>query len=154
MRVGNRKTHGLSQTRQYGIWVAMRHRCQNPTYRLYKDYGGRGISVDSLWDSFENFWEDMKGGYTNEMTIERVDVDGNYCKENCIWIPRVKQNRNKRNVPLYLFDGVTLTLPEVASAIGLNYHTLYQRMFKLGMSFEKATTLKCQKNKRPNKYKT
>lgn len=90
------RTHGMSKERPYHIWQDMRKRCNLRTNSAYKNYGGRGISYDTRWDSFIAFWEDMGDSYNEGMTLERENVNGNYCKENCKWIPLEDQARNKR----------------------------------------------------------
>jgi hypothetical protein len=73
----------------------MRKRCRNPKHKDFRSYGGRGIGICERWDSYENFRTDM-GPRPVGYSIERVDVNGNYCPENCIWIPMVQQAKNKR----------------------------------------------------------
>lgn len=91
-----RKTHGMHDTRQYQCWADMKTRCDNVEHACYKDYGGRGISYDLKWKTFEGFWEDMHHGYSDELTINRVGNDGNYCKDNCIWDTQTNQNHMRR----------------------------------------------------------
>lgn len=90
------KKHGLSGSRQYDIWSNMLYRCNNHKYTHYENYGGRGISVCEEWKSFENFWRDMQEGYFDNLEIDRIDVNGNYCKENCRWVDSTIQNLNRR----------------------------------------------------------
>jgi hypothetical protein len=88
--------HGMSRTRIYKIWDKMKSRCINPNDKDYPKYGGRGITFDPRWNDFVYFYRDMKEGYSDNLTIERIDVDGNYCKSNCTWIPHNEQSKNRR----------------------------------------------------------
>jgi len=90
-----RITHGLSQSRPYKIWVGMKRRCDTEEGTNWARYGGRGITYDTKWKTFEGFWEDMKEGYEDNLTIDREDNNGNYCKSNCRWATPKKQTRNK-----------------------------------------------------------
>jgi len=90
-------THGHSNTRLYSIWKDMRRRCNNPKRNNYHDYGGRGIRVCEEWNKFTNFYNwSMSNGYEDHLTIERINVNGNYEPNNCEWIVRQKQNGNTR----------------------------------------------------------
>lgn len=91
-----RKVHGLSGERIYICWLNMRSRCNNPEDTSYQNYGGRGITYDPSWEDFEEFHKDMGQGYADHLTLERIDVDGDYCKSNCKWVSYEEQNKNKR----------------------------------------------------------
>lgn len=85
----------LYQGREYHSWNSMKNRCNNPNLKEYKNYGGRGISYDKNWENFEGFFQDM--GYRPEgTTLDRIDVDKDYCKENCRWATKEEQQRNQR----------------------------------------------------------
>lgn len=90
------RTHGMHNTRVNQTWRDMKDRCNNPKNEYYNIYGGRCISYDLKWEKFEGFWEDMKEGYSDNLTLDRLDNDGNYCKDNCRWVTHAKQQRNKR----------------------------------------------------------
>ena len=101
------RTHGLSNSRltgyanrTYGIWQAMRGRCMNPNNSRWESYGGRGIMVCRRWDKFENFLFDM-GEALKGLTLERIDVDGNYTPNNCKWATWEEQAKNKRKKEKY-----------------------------------------------------
>lgn len=85
----------LYQGREYKSWNAMKQRCNNPKNPQYKDYGGRGITYVDKWESFKGFYEDM-GKRPEGTTLDRIDVDKNYCKENCRWATRKQQQHNQR----------------------------------------------------------
>ena len=93
---GGKITHGKTNTPIYNIWKGMLQRCYYKKHKHYKDYGGRGIQVDSKWkNSFEAFFTDM-GDRPEGLTIDRINVNGNYCKANCRWATRTQQARNQR----------------------------------------------------------
>jgi hypothetical protein len=94
--------HGMAGTRLHNVWKAMRERCNNPNDQYYADYGGRGVSVCGEWDDFQIFYEwAMSHGYKpnasfGECTIDRKDVNGNYCPDNCRWVDMKAQAGNRR----------------------------------------------------------
>ena len=91
------ETHGLSKTSEYKTWQNIKSRCYEPKSRGFENYGGRGIEVCDRWlESFENFHEDMGNKPSKGHSIERVDVNGNYCADNCLWIEKGRQSRNQR----------------------------------------------------------
>ncbi len=118
--------HGKSGTPEYEIWKAMKQRCHNPNHKDYADYGGRGIFVCQEWrDSFQAFIDHMGERPSKKHTIERVDVNGGYCPENCIWIELVMQARNRRSN--LTFNGKTMCLTEWSKYLGISYATLTTR---------------------------
>lgn len=89
------KTHGMHKDRIYQIWSDMKIRCDNPNNDAYYWYGSKGISYQDSWVKFENFYEDMKEGYTDDLTLDRLDPSKGYYKENCRWVTKTAQTRNK-----------------------------------------------------------
>lgn len=97
LKSGNRKTHGMSHSKLYNSWRAMHERCRLKTHIGFKNYGGRGISVCDEWKNFQSFYEwALKSGYTEGLTIDRIDVDGNYEESNCRWVTMQEQQKNKQ----------------------------------------------------------
>lgn len=89
-------THGMNETRQYQCWADMKTRCDNVKHKWYPEYGGRGIGYQESWKSFEAFWEDMKEGYSDDLTLDRIENDLGYSKENCRWTTAPYQSHNQR----------------------------------------------------------
>lgn len=128
--------HGKSSTPEYRIWQVMIQRCHLETSKDFGSYGGRGITVCERWRySFLNFLEDM-GTREKGMEIERMDNDGNYEPENCEWVTRTTQNRNKRNNRLITVNGQTKTMVEWAEEKGLSVQTISGRLNNYGWSEE------------------
>jgi hypothetical protein len=121
--------HGMTNTSIYKAWVAMRNRCSNKRNRFYSGYGGRGISVCEEWNnSFQSFYNwSMSNGYKEELTIDRIENNGNYEPNNCRWVTMEVQSKNKRNNIYVEIDGVSKTLTEWAKESGLKKVTVFRR---------------------------
>lgn len=125
--------HGLSNTAFFKKYSKINERCKDKNCKDYKNYGGRGIKNE--WPTFNVFMDDMYESYKKNVavhgekktTIDRIDVNGNYNKDNCRWETIEKQQRNRRNNVFYLFNGKQRTIPEIAEITSLNVHTLYTR---------------------------
>ena len=143
---GFHKTHGLSETKLYTVWLNMKHRCYYKRNNMYYAYGGRGISVCDEWMKFEVFadWA-FSNGYEEGLSLERIDVNGNYCPENCKWIPMKKQYLNRTDSHLLTAFGETMTIKEWSDRSGIKYDTIERRINAYGWTPEDAVT------KKPNK---
>lgn len=122
--------HGDSGTILFHKWTGMKDRCYNKNAKQYKSYGGRGISVCKEWkENFYAFREwALKSGYKDGLSIDRIDVNGNYCPDNCRWITMQEQQKNKRNVKKITWNGETHTIPEWSEILGIKYATLWSRI--------------------------
>lgn len=114
--------HGMAKTRLWNIWCGMRDRCNRKNSSSYSHYGGRGIRVCDEWnhsfDSFKN-WA-VANGYRDDLTIDRINNDGDYCPENCRWATRKEQTRNRKNTK-------TVSIAEIAEIDGISYQEAYKR---------------------------
>ena len=136
-RKNPKKTHGQTKTRLYKIYAKMKERCYDPNYPQRNLYGGRGIKICKEWiDSFENFrdWA-IKNGYSDDLSIDRIDANGDYEPSNCRWEDKYQQANNKRNNIVLTHNGETLTMPQWARKLNLPYSTLADRR-KKGKSVE------------------
>lgn len=136
------KIHGKSKSRIYKIYCGMKNRCMNPNNYSYEHYGARNIKVCDEWlgeNGFNNFYNwAIENGYSDNLTIDRKDVNGDYNSENCRWATRKEQQFNKRNSRIFEYKGVKKNASEWAEEFGISYDTLISRVVKLGWSVEKA----------------
>lgn len=132
-------THGMSESVEYNAWLHIRDRCRNQKSAAREGYGGRGICVDERWDDFAVFIADMGRRPDNMTSIDRIDVNGNYCKENCRWADPTIQSRNRRTNILLTHDGVTLRIHEWSERTGIPIKTLAWRHHE-GWSDSKVVT--------------
>lgn len=140
-------THGCTNTRLYEIWCGIKKRCYNSKDKRYKNYGGRGITVCEEWkNSFEAFhnWA-MANGYNENLTIERIDVNGNYCPENCKWATLREQMRNTTRNHFVTAFGETKTIAEWSQVSGISQNVIKDRLNKLHWSPEDAVSIKTLK---------
>ena len=135
------KTHGLGKPKTYSHWYNMKTRCFNKNNAKYKNYGGRGITVCDEWISFVNFhnWA-INNGFEEGLTLERIDVNGNYCPENCTWIPMSQQAKNRRVNRMITYNGITDTIRGWTIRLGFKKETLRNRLNYYGWSVERALT--------------
>ena len=135
-------THGHSNDRIYSIWCDMKRRCKNPKIKRYNRYGGRGICVCEEWESFENFYDwAIKNGYEENLTLERKNIDENYCPGNCEWITFAKQQRNTSRSRFVTANGQTKTIAEWSEITGIKQDVIKDRLNKLGWSEQEAVTI-------------
>ena len=121
--------HGLYKTLAYSSWVSMKRRCLDENDVSYDLYGGRGIRVCDEWLNFEAFYRDM-GERPEGATLERVDVNGDYCKDNCKWASSFEQSRNRRSNRFITAFGETLCFADAAAKYGLSKGCLEARLKK------------------------
>lgn len=133
----------------YYVWAAMLQRCHNAKNKWYANYGGRGIVVCEEWrTSYESFREwAFNSGYVENLTIDRIDVNGNYEPSNCQWATKKEQVRNRRVTRFLTFKDKTLPVAEWAERAGLPYRTLHTRINK-GWSIERALTTPVKRQQR------
>lgn len=135
-----RNTHiSISNKRLYGIWSNIKQRCTNSKSESYKDYGGRGISICEEWkNSSKKFVEwSLKNGYRDDLTIDRIDVNGNYEPSNCRWITNKEQQYNKRCNHRIYYNGEIKTVAEWSEKLGINSTTIITRLNRYGWSVER-----------------
>lgn len=132
-------THGMSKTRLYKIWAGIKKRCENKKDAEYKNYGGRGIK--NKWKSFNDFnkWA-LVNGYKDDLTIDRIDVNGNYEPSNCRWATWREQARNKRGTLTFNNE----LMREASLRLSGNPKLVWDRIYKLNWTIEKAFNLQAK----------
>lgn len=131
----------VDMSREYNSWIHMHGRCRNPRTDCFANYGGRGIKVCERWSIFENFLADM-GARPSGLTLERIDNDGDYSPDNCVWATRKAQILNRRATIWVEIEGVRLCLKDWTRRLGVNYQTVFMRICRGGMSPIEALTAK------------
>lgn len=139
----SQKTHGDSHTRLYKTYRSMIDRCYNENLKGYQRYGARGIRVCQEWrDSYESFkgWA-LQNGYVDGLgralqSIERIDVNGNYCPENCRWATASEQQKNRRNTTIFDYEGKQITASEFADIHGISDKSFVYRKIRQGYSLD------------------
>ena len=123
-------THSLSKSRLYNIHQGMIARCFRENHFAYRDYGGRGITVCDKWkNDFMSFYEwAIENGYCEDLTIDRIDVNGNYEPSNCRWVTKAEQSRNSRKNVYFTYNGITKTTSEWARELHIPITTLNRRI--------------------------
>lgn len=113
------------------IWRNMRQRCYNPNRNDYKHYGGRGINICSAWGEYAKFkkWA-LENGYTSELTLERINNNGDYSPENCRWIPFPEQRANTSQTRIITINNESKPLKYWCEDYGISYHAVCQRIHR------------------------
>lgn len=156
-----RRTHGMSNTRLHNIWLTMRQRCSKPNCSAYYKYGAKGISVCDEWEkSFECFrdWS-YSNGYSDTLTLDRINPRGNYEPSNCRWVTqKVQQNNRSNNIKL-TYRGHTHSIIEWSEITKIPLRNLYDRYYRgweINRIFEqplrKSPTKRCSTYKKNNCY--
>jgi hypothetical protein len=133
--------HGYFGTRMYRIWAGLNSRCLNPDNKDYPKYGGRGITVCERWRSFENFHADMIEGYDDSLSIDRIDVDGNYEPSNCRWATASRQAENRRTTKPIEWRGRAMSIAAWSKETGIPVEAIRSRIRK-GWDIDRALTQK------------
>lgn len=139
--------HGLYKTRIYKIWESMKNRCYCKGETSYKYYGAKGVTVCDEWrNDFKAFYDwTISHGYSDELTLDRVDVNGNYEPTNCRWITMKEQSRNKSNNRYLSYNGKTQCIVDWANEVKIDRRTITRRIDIFGWSVEKALTTPVRK---------
>lgn len=145
------QTHGMTNTKLFNVWQSMKQRCNDKNHKDYIDYGKRGITVCKEWEcNFLNFYNwAIDNGYKEGLTIDRINVNGNYEPTNCRWVDLFIQANNKRNNVVITYNGVKDTLQNWARKYDLKSSTLYWRITN-NWEVEKALTIKAKRGQ--NQY--
>lgn len=146
------RKHNMSNTRLFWIWHAMVDRCNNPKLKSYRLYGARGIKVCEDWKESTNFIEwALNNGYKDNLTLDRIDFNGNYEPSNCRWVDwKVQANNTSRNHYLEI-NGETKTLAQWAEFYKVPYKYVHKRVRDLGWTYEDAVSRPVRKCERRNK---
>lgn len=147
--------HNKKGTRIYTVWNGIKQRCYNKNSKSYKNYGGQGVSMCDEWkNDFMSFYNwAMTNGYRDDLTIDRIDVNGNYEPNNCRWVNMKTQQNNRKNNDYIEYKGEKHTLQEWTKILSINISqpVLWQRIHKYNWSIEKAFLTPV--NRRKNRWK-
>lgn len=123
-----RATHSMSRHPAFAVWSSMLARCRNPRHQAFKNYGGRGIRVCPEWLTFEAFWNAMGDGYEHGLTLDRINNDAGYSKDNCRWATATTQCRNKRTNVVISTPLGRMTVAEASERFGVGVTTILYRI--------------------------
>lgn len=135
---GHSKTHGMSDKKLYKVWTSMKARCDNKNNQRYESYGGRGITYCKEWEKFEPFmnWA-FSNNYKEGLSIDRIDVNGNYEPSNCRWVTLSEQADNKRCSRKIKYKGNEFTAKQLSEEFNIPYSTIYNNVIRRGKDIEK-----------------
>lgn len=134
-----RTTHGKRNTRLYRIWANIKDRTSNPNQNRYYCYGAKGVSICDEWKDFQTFYDwAMSNGYSDELTIDRIDINGNYEPSNCRWATIVQQQNNTSRNHFLTYDGKTQTIAQWSEEYGIDAHKLRRRVVAYHWTIERA----------------
>lgn len=137
LRGKNNIKYSIQNKKLYKLWWHIINRCNNKKDISYKNYGGRGIKVCDEWLEYDNFaiWC-LKNNYKEGLEIDRINNNGNYEPDNCRFVTRLENSRNKRNSIKYNYKGKLLSLKEIADLNNINYKLLWQKINRDGINIE------------------
>lgn len=154
----------MNYMRLNNIYTLIKRRCNNPKDKNYKEYGARGITICAEWSNKERVYENhasntkgwlsfkqwaLSNGYTDNLTIDRIDNNKGYYPDNCRWVSMKEQSNNRRSCQLIKYNNKTLNIKQWCEELGLNYKRTRDRLNKLHWTVDKAfqTHVNMQRNK-------
>jgi len=137
--------HGMTNSKEYRCWCKMLERCSNKNAVNFERYGGRGISVCEGWKRFENFYSDMGRCPSALHSLERVNNNAGYSKENCVWATAKEQSRNRRSNIIVEVGGQKMCLLDAAAVVGIKYQTIRSRITVWGWDADRALSTPVRK---------
>lgn len=143
----SQRTHGRQPRRLHRIWSGMKCRCHDPNNKDFRNYGARGISVSEEWSGFEAFrdWA-LSHGYRDDLTLDRIDVNGNYSPENCRWATAEEQANNRTNNHKVSYKGETKNVSEWAKQYGIDA-SLFHAAIRRGKTIDEIVSKYSEKGK-------
>jgi len=148
--------HGLTHTLLYDVWIKIKSRCCNIRDKDFHNYGGRNITIFNDWQhDFLSFYNwSITNGYKEGLTIERINVNGNYEPDNCTWIINAEQALNKRNTHNYTYKGETKGIRYFSEKYNVNYYALKARLLNYKWNIKDAIETKIVKGRNQYGIKT